>query len=107
MSDYDPKYRDPNRLQDLERSDYQVEREAGGYWGWIIGGVAALALIIAAVGYSRDNSQTADIGATTDTGAATTGSNAPMSTPANPRRTTPPTANAPANPPSTTGQSSQ
>jgi len=101
MSDYDPRYRDPNRLQDLERSDYQVEREAGGYWGWIIGGVAALALIIAAVGYSRDNSQTAD------TGATTTGSNAPMSTPANPRRTTPPTANAPTNPPSTTGQSSQ
>lgn len=100
MSDHDPRYRDPNRLQELERSDHRIEREAGGYWGWIFGGVAALALIIAALSYSRDNSQTADTG-------ATTGRNAPMSTPANPRPTVPPTANAPANPPSTTGQSSQ
>jgi len=100
MSDFDPKYRDPNRLNELEPSPDYYAREAGGYWGWIIGGVAALALLFTVLSFTRDDTQTtADSGMTNPPAAAQ---------PANPRPMTPPAANAPAQQaPSTTGQSSQ
>ncbi len=45
MTDYDPNrdFRDPNRMSNTP--DWEAEREANASWGWILGGLAAVALV--------------------------------------------------------------
>ncbi|HKY86498.1 MAG TPA: hypothetical protein VJL90_07055 [Pseudorhodoplanes sp.] len=97
MADYDPNrdFRDPNRLNnlnDLQTPNWDAERNANASWGWILGGLAAVVLVLAALSFGRNDSQTA--------------SNEPSTTqtrPANPGGMTPPAARTPTQP-STTGQ---
>jgi len=94
MADYDPNrdFRDPNRLNEMQTPDWDAERNANASWGWILGGLAAVVLVLAALSFGRNDSQTA--------------SNEPSTTqtrPANPGGMTPPAARIPGQP-STTGQ---
>jgi hypothetical protein len=88
--------------------DWEAEREANASWGWILGGLAAVALVLVALSFARNDTQTA----------SNSGSNEPpisQTRPANPTVVNPSTANrptpapAPSSPapssPSTTGQS--
>jgi hypothetical protein len=99
MADYDPNrdFRDPNRLTNTP--DWEAERNANASWGWILGGLAAVVLVLVALSFSRNDSQTASM-------------NEPPTTqtrPANPTNINPPAARIPAQPtpPSTTGQAPQ
>lgn len=57
MSDFDPR-RDPNRMSDNANWEYEKPSSA---WGWIIGGLAVVALLLAALTMGRDDTQpTAD-----------------------------------------------
>jgi len=93
MADYDPNrdFRDPNRLNEMQTPDWEAERNANASWGWILGGLAAVVLVLAALSFGRNDSQTA--------------SNEPSATPrpAPTTGTTPPAARTPTQP-STTGQ---
>lgn len=103
MTDYDPNrdFRDPNRMRNTP--DWEAEREANASWGWILGGLAAVALVLVALSFARNDTQTA----------SNNGSNEPpisQTRPANPTVVNPSTANRPApapapSSPSTTGQS--
>lgn len=93
---YDPNrdFRDPNELSEIERNarNMDLARGSNASWGWLLGGVAAVVLVLIALTFARDDTNTA--GNTTTPPATTTG-----------QSTTPPaTANRPSNPPSTTGQ---
>ena len=101
MSDYDPNrdFRDPNRLNEMQTPNWDAERNANASWGWILGGLAAVVLVLVALSFARNDTQT-----------ASTSNERPISQtrPANP------TLINPANPPatrtpsqSTTGQSPQ
>jgi hypothetical protein len=91
MSDFDPR-RDPNRMSDDANWEYEKPSSS---WGWIIGGLAVVALLLAALTMGRDDTQS-----TADTGNQPT-----ISRPATPPATTgqAATPNTPA-PPATTGQ---
>lgn len=97
MSDSDPR-QDPNRLNDPANSNWEYERPSHS-WGWIIGGLAVVALLLAALTMGRND-------------APTTAENTTPS-PQITRQTTPPTTAAPADQaarpapsePATTGQS--
>jgi hypothetical protein len=98
MADYDPNrdFRDPNRLSETQ-PNWEAEREANASWGWILGGLAAVVLVLVALSFARNDSQTA----------SNTGSEPPTS---QTRPSSPTTVNPPANrpaptAPSTTGQS--
>jgi hypothetical protein len=88
MADYDPNrdFRDPNRLNEMQTPDWEAERNANASWGWILGGLAAVVLVLAALSFGRNDSQTAS----NEPGA--TPRPAPMNPPARPGQ------------PSTTGQ---
>ena len=98
MSDYDPNRVDPKRPA-VNQAGYAADR--GFNWSWIIGGIAAIVVLIVALSFvSRDDR-------TADTGPATTGQSAPApsnpapaptpkaspATPAPTERTAPPPAN--------------
>ena len=95
MADYDPNrdFRDPNRLNEMQTPNWEAERNANASWGWILGGLAAVVLVLAALSFGRNDSQTAS------TEPSTT-----QTRPAAPGGMTPPAARAPTQP-STTGQS--
>lgn len=93
MSDYDPNRMDPKRPGE---AGYGATR--GYNWNWIIGGVAALVVLIVALSFMGNSDQTADTG---EPPAATTGqatppaktTPSPAATSPNPAPTTPPPAN--------------
>jgi hypothetical protein len=97
MSDFDPR-RDPSRIGDSVNTNWEYER-ASSSWGWIVGGLAVVALLLAALTMGRDDTRS-----TADTGPA-----AAVWRPATPPAPTP--ADQAARPapsePSTTGQNSQ
>jgi hypothetical protein len=101
MSDYDPNRMDPKRPA-VNEAGYAADR--GFNWSWIIGGIAAIVVLIVALSFVG-NDRTADTGRP----AVTTGQSSPAqpnpapapapkaspATPAPAERTTPPQ---PANP---------
>ena len=87
MSDYkDPRY-DPRLNPNLDPShqDYQdpnlpLDAGTGMNWSWVLGGIAALVLLLIAVNYMNRDTQTA----TTDpTSPAITGQSVPRTQPGN------------------------
>ena len=100
MADYDPNrdFRDPNRLNEMQTPNWEAEREANASWGWILGGLAAVVLVLVALSFARNDTQTA----------SNTGNEPPISQtrPSTPTTINPPAQNRPApTAPSTTGQS--
>jgi len=102
MADYDPNrdFRDPNRLNELQTPNWEAERNANASWGWILGGLAAVVLVLVALSFARNDTQTAS--SMNEPPAAQT-------RPANPTTINPPAARMPAQPtqPSTSGQAPQ
>ena len=98
MTDYDPNrdFRDPNRLNELRAPDWEAERNANASWGWILGGLAAVVLVLVALSFARNDSRTASNAIEPP---------AAQTRPANPTVISPP-ARTPAQP-STTGQAPQ
>lgn len=86
MSDYDPNRMDPKRPA-VNEAGYAADR--GFNWGWILGGLAALVLLLVGLSFMGRDDRTADTGVPP---AATTGQStpAPSATP----RTAPSTPNA-------------
>jgi hypothetical protein len=91
MSDYDPNRVDPNRMDPNRMDPRRPAVNEAGYaadrgfsWNWIIGGIAALAVLIAALAFMGRDDRTADTG---QSPAATTG-----------QSSTPPASTAPASP---------
>jgi hypothetical protein len=82
MSDYDPNRMDPKRPA-VNEAGYAADR--GFNWNWIIGGIAALVVLVVALSFMGRDDRTADTGPTP---AATTGQSTPSATP-NPVPTTP------------------
>ncbi|MGE3145235.1 MAG: hypothetical protein AB7K35_06585 [Pseudorhodoplanes sp.] len=59
MSDFDPKH-DPNRINDPVNTNWEYERPSHS-WGWIVGGLAVVALLLAALTMGRvDSPSTAE-----------------------------------------------
>jgi hypothetical protein len=85
MSDYDPNRLDPKRMDPARPATHETGYAAdrGMNWSWIIGGVAVLAILIAALSYMGRDDQTAVTG---QPPAATTGQStpAPRANPDNP-----------------------
>jgi len=100
MADYDPNrdFRDPNRLNEMQTPDWEAERNANSSWGWILGGLAAVVLVIVALSFARNDTKTA----------SNTAIEPPISQtrPSTPTQVNSPTARVPAQP-STTGQAPQ
>jgi hypothetical protein len=71
MSDYDPNRMDPKRPA-VNEAGYAADR--GFNWSWIIGGIAALAVLLVALTFLGRDDQTADTG---QPPAATTGQASP------------------------------
>lgn len=100
MSDYDPNRVDPKRPA-VNQAGYAADR--GFNWSWIIGGIAAIVVLIVALSFVSRDDRTADTGqppATTGQSAPAPSNPAPAPTPkaspANPvptERTAPPPAN--------------
>lgn len=91
MADYDPNrdFRDPNRLNEMQTPNWEDERNANASWGWILGGLAAVVLVLVALSFGRNDSQTAsNEPAATPRPAPTTGMNPPARIPAQPSTTT-------------------
>jgi hypothetical protein len=102
MADYDPNrdFRDPNRLNEMQTPNWEAERNANASWGWILGGLAAVVLVLVALSFARNDTQTAS---------NTTEPPISQTRPANPTTinpANPPAARPPAQP-STTGQAPQ
>lgn len=98
MSDFDPR-RDPNRVGDPVNTNWEYERPSSS-WGWIVGGLAVVALLLAALTMGRDEAPS-----TASNSTPSTQISRPAAPPAPPpadqaARPTPPQ-------PSTTGQNSQ
>jgi hypothetical protein len=97
MSDYDPMRRDPKRPA-VNEAGYAADRPFN--WNWIIGGIAAIVVLVVALSFVGRDDRTADIGQPT---AATTGQSSPAlpnpapeaspATPAPAERTAPPPVN--------------
>ena len=85
MSDYDPNRMDPKRPA-VNEAGYAADR--GFNWNWIIGGIAALVVLVVAFSFMGRDDRTAD---TRVPPAATTGQStpAPTSTAPSPAPTTP------------------
>lgn len=73
MSDYDPMRRDPKRPA-VNEAGYAADR--GLNWSWIVGGIAAIVVLIVALSFVGRDDRTA----VTTPPAATTGQSAPMQT---------------------------
>jgi hypothetical protein len=56
MSDFDPR-RDPNRVGDPVNTNWEYERPSSS-WGWIVGGLAVVALLLAALTASNSTPST-------------------------------------------------
>ena len=104
MADYDPNrdFRDPNRLNEMQTPNWEAERDSNASWGWLLGGIAAVVLVLVALSFGR-NDQTAS---------NTTEPPISQTRPANPtvvNPPAPPVERAPAQPsqPSTTGTTGQ
>ena len=106
MADYDPNrdFRDPNRLNEMQTPNWEAERNANASWGWVLGGLAAVVLVIVALSFARHDTKTA----------SNTVTEPPISQtrPSTPTQVNPPAARAPVQPstpaePSTTGQAPQ
>jgi hypothetical protein len=108
MADYDPNrdFRDPKSDKSLHDKSlhemspqWEAERNANASWGWILGGLAAVVLVLVAISFARNDTQTAsnvDEPPTSQTRPANpTSINPPARTPAQPSQ------------PSTTGQAPQ
>jgi hypothetical protein len=98
MADYDPNrdFRDPNRLNELQTPNWEAERNANASWGWILGGIAAVVLVLVALSFGRNDQTASNQPPATrmQPGSPTTGMNPPAQrTPMSPSS------------PSTTGQS--
>jgi hypothetical protein len=91
MSDFDPKRMDPKRPA-VNEAGYAADR--GFNWTWILGGIAAIVVLIVALSFMGGDDRTAE----TTPPAATTGQASPPATPMNPTPTTPNVAPAPVNP---------
>ena len=54
MADYDPNrdFRDPNRLNEMQTPNWEAERNANASWGWILGGLAAVVLVLVALSFA-------------------------------------------------------
>jgi hypothetical protein len=64
MSDYDPNRLDPNRPDPREPR----LNEAGGFsWNWIIGGIAAIVVVLVAIGFVGRGDRTAERAAPSET----------------------------------------
>ena len=67
MSDYDPKRLDPNR-QDLNREDPNLQDPrdvpfdggSGFSWNWVLGGLAAIVLLLVAMSFINDSQRSAE-----------------------------------------------
>lgn len=95
MSDYDPKRMDPKRPA-VNEAGYAADR--GFNWNWVIGGIAALAVLLIALTFMGGDDQTADTGQPP----ATTGQASPSSSPSKPSSTSNPAPTTPNASPSTT-----
>ena len=70
MSDFDPNRMDPNR-PDLTDARYDTAR--GFNWNWIIGGIAAIVVLLVALSFiDRSGDQTAQTPPASTTGQGTT-----------------------------------
>jgi type IV secretory pathway VirB10-like protein len=74
MSDYDPNRIDPKRPA-VNEAGYAADR--GFNWNWIIGGIAALVVLVVALSFMGRDDRTAD---TATPPAATTGQSTPAPT---------------------------
>jgi hypothetical protein len=80
MSDYDPNRMDPRRPA-VNEAGYAADR--GFNWSWIIGGIAAIVLLIVALSFLGRDDRTADIGQPpATTGQASPTQSAPRPAPA-------------------------
>lgn len=95
MSDFDPR-RDPNRGADSVNSNWEYERPSSS-WGWIVGGLAVVALLLAALTMGRDEAPSTASNSTPPTQISRPPAPPPADQAARP---TPPQ-------PSTTGQNAQ
>lgn len=87
MSDYDPNRMDPNR-PDMRDARYDTARDFN--WNWIIGGIAALVVLIVALSFvGREGDQTAQTPPATTTGQGTTGQGTTAPPPATTRPSSP------------------
>ena len=62
MSDYDPKRLDPNR-PDLNRPSSRLDADninSGFSWNWLLGGIAAVVLLLVAVSFMSSSDRTAE-----------------------------------------------
>jgi hypothetical protein len=75
MSDYDPNRMDPKRPA-VNEAGYAADR--GFNWNWIVGGVAALVLLLVALSFMGRDDRTAD---TAVPPASTTGQSTPSMAP--------------------------
>jgi hypothetical protein len=57
MSDYDPNRLDPNR-PDLR--DTRIDNSGGFGWSWVLGGIAAIVLLLVAVSFMSSSDRTAE-----------------------------------------------
>ena len=82
----------------MQTPDWEAERNANSSWGWILGGLAAVVLVIVALSFARNDTKTA----------SNTAIEPPISQtrPSTPTQVNSPTARVPAQP-STTGQAPQ
>ena len=67
MSDYDPNRLDPNRLDPNRQSpnledprDVPFDSGRGFNWNWLIGGLAAIALLLVAMSFINNSERTAE-----------------------------------------------
>ncbi len=74
MSDYDPNRMDPKRPA-VNEAGYAAD--SGFNWNWILGGLAALVMLIVALSFMGRDERTADTGLPP---ASTTGQSTPAST---------------------------
>ena len=59
MADYDPNrdFRDPKSDKSLHEMSpqWEAERNANASWGWILGGLAAVVLVLVAISFARND----------------------------------------------------
>lgn len=57
MSDYEPNRLDPNRP---DPRDARIDNSGGFNWTWVLGGIAALVLLLVAVSFMSSSDRTAE-----------------------------------------------